>query len=67
MLANHGFNIHESVGLMCAEVKVPAFTEKKPNFDADSTQKFAHVRIHVQCVIANIIQKYPELLTPEFQ
>ena len=29
VLADRGFDIQESVGLMCAEVKIPAFTRGK--------------------------------------
>lgn len=50
VLADRGFNIHESVGLMCAEVKIPAFTKGKKQlsaYDVESTRKIAHVRIHV--------------------
>jgi len=61
VLAHWGFNIQESVGLMCAEVKIPAFTKGKKQlsaFDVESTRKIAHVRIHVERVIGNIVQKY---------
>lgn len=61
VLAHWGFNIQESVGLICAEVKIPAFTKGKKQlsaFDVESTRKIAHVRIHVERVIGNIVQKY---------
>ncbi|XP_070200907.1 uncharacterized protein [Littorina saxatilis] len=61
VLADRGFNINDSVGLMCAEVRIPAFIKGKKQlsaFDVESTRKIAHVRIHVERVIGNIIQKY---------
>lgn len=66
VLADRGFNIQESVGLMCAEVKIPAFTKGKKQlsaFEVESTRKIAHVRIHVERVIGNIVQKYPILVS----
>ncbi|XP_070180904.1 uncharacterized protein [Littorina saxatilis] len=64
VLADRGFNISESVGLRCAEVKIPAFTKGKRQlsaFDVESTRKLAHLRIHVERVIGIIMQKYPIL------
>ena len=29
ILADRGFNIHDSAGLFCAEVKLPPFTQRK--------------------------------------
>ena len=34
VLADRGFNIQESVGLICAEVKIPAFTKGKKQLSA---------------------------------
>ncbi|XP_070177622.1 uncharacterized protein [Littorina saxatilis] len=45
VLADRGFDIKESVGLMCAEVKIPAFTRGKCQMEARSieeTRKLAH-------------------------
>lgn len=61
VLADRGFDIKDSVGLMCAEVKVPAFTKGRTQlsaFDVESTRKIAHVRIHVERVIGTVRQKY---------
>ncbi|XP_057709254.1 uncharacterized protein LOC130927444 [Corythoichthys intestinalis] len=61
VLADRGFDIQDSVGLMCAEVKIPAFTEGRSQLDAsdvESTRKNAHLRIHVKRVIGNIRNKY---------
>ena len=46
---------------MCAEVKIPDFTKGKKQlsaFDVESTRNIAHVRIHAERVIGNIVQKY---------
>ncbi|XP_057683201.1 uncharacterized protein LOC130911752 [Corythoichthys intestinalis] len=61
VLADRGFDIQDSVGLMCAEVKIPAFTQGRSQLDAsdvESTRKIAHLRIHVERVIGNIRNKY---------
>ena len=53
--------IKDSVALMCAEVKIPAFTKGKPQLcpvDVETTRKIAHVRIHVERVIGLLRQKY---------
>jgi hypothetical protein len=51
LLADRGFDITESVGLCCAEVKIPAFTKGKKQLsplELESTRKIAHSRIHVE-------------------
>ena len=61
VLADRGFNISESVGLMCAEVKIPAFTRGKQQlspFEIESTRSIARVRIHVERVIGLVRNKY---------
>lgn len=61
MLADRGFDISESVGLMCAEVKIPAFTRGHCQLEArdvESTRKIAHLRIHVERVIGTVRNKY---------
>lgn len=54
MLANRGFDIRDSVELMCAEVKTPVFTRGRCQLDAkdvEDTRKIAHLRVHVERVI----------------
>uniref|UniRef100_A0A8C1SN24 DDE Tnp4 domain-containing protein n=1 Tax=Cyprinus carpio TaxID=7962 RepID=A0A8C1SN24_CYPCA len=61
VLADRGFDIKESVGMLCAEVKLPAFTKGYCQLaarDVEETRKVAHLRIHVERVIGNICQKY---------
>ena len=59
--ADRGFDIAESVGFYCAEVKIPAFTKGKKQLsgaDVESTQRIASVRIHVEKVIGLVRDKY---------
>ena len=61
VLADRGFNIHESAGLYCAEVKVPSFAKGKPQLskkEVNTTRELAHVRIHVEWVIGLLKLKY---------
>ncbi|XP_070197777.1 uncharacterized protein [Littorina saxatilis] len=61
VLADRGFDIEEIVGLACAEVKIPAFTRGKCQMhsqDIEQTRKIAHLRIHVERVIGNVVMKY---------
>ena len=61
VLADRGFDIQESVGFMCAEIKIPAFTKGKCQLhakDIEETRKLAHLRIHVERVIGNVVGKY---------
>ncbi len=61
MLADRGFDIKESVGMMCAEVKIPAFTKGQRQLDAkdvEETRSLAHLRIHVERVIGVVQNKY---------
>ena len=53
VLADHGFDISDSVGAYCSTQKIPAFTKSKKQ-----SRKIANVRIHVERVIGNIRQKY---------
>jgi hypothetical protein len=60
VLADREFDIRESVGVMCAEVHIPAFTTGKKQLSAkevESTRKSANVRIHVERVIDSVRQK----------
>ena len=61
VLADRGFDISDSVGLMCAEVKIPAFMKGRKQLsvaDVISTRKIAHVRIHVERVIGVLRRRY---------
>ena len=61
ILADRGFNIQESVGYYCAEVKLPAYTRGKKQLsqlEVDTTRQLARVRIHVERVIGLIRNKY---------
>jgi len=61
VLADRGFDISDSVGLMCAEVKIPAFTQGRSQLsplEVESTRKIASVRIHVERVIGLVRNKY---------
>ncbi|XP_033758154.1 uncharacterized protein LOC117340503 [Pecten maximus] len=58
VLADRGFDIQESVGLNCAEVKIPAFTRQLSPVELETTRKIAHTRIHVERVIGLVRNKY---------
>lgn len=61
VLADRGFDIHDSVGLYCARLKIPSFTKGKPQLsalDIETTRTIANVRIHVERVIGCVRQKY---------
>ena len=61
MLADRGFDITESVGMMQAKLHIPAFTKGKDQLSAmeiDETRTIANVRIHVERIIGNVRQKY---------
>ncbi|XP_060561604.1 uncharacterized protein LOC132721334 [Ruditapes philippinarum] len=61
ILADRGFDIRDSVGAMCAQVNIPAFTKGKDQLspaDIETTRKLANVRIHVERVIGTVRQKY---------
>ena len=54
ILADRGFDIKDIVGLLGAEVKIPAFTKGKTQLsplELESTRKIARLRIHVERVI----------------
>lgn len=61
ILADRGFDIHDSVGSLCSSLKIPAFTKGKSQLsgiEVEQTRTIANVRIHVERVIGNIRQKY---------
>ncbi|WAR23885.1 hypothetical protein MAR_037554 [Mya arenaria] len=67
VMADRGFDIAASVGTLCAQVKIPAFTKGKSQMsplDLESTRKLANVRIHVERVIGLTRQKYTILNGP---
>ena len=64
VLADRGFDIAESVGMMQARLHIPAFTKGKAQLSAlevENTRTIANVRIHVEHVIGSVWQKYPIL------
>ena len=57
MLADRGFDITESIGMMQAKLHIPAFTNGKDQLSAmeiEETRTIANVRIHVERVIGNV-------------
>ena len=61
VLADRGFDIVDSVGVMQARLHIPAFTRGKNKLsalDVHETRKIANVRIHVERVIGNVRPKY---------
>ena len=61
ILADRGFTIEQSVGMYCAEVKIPPFTKGKKQLsklEVDSARQLAQVRIHIERVIGVLRQKY---------
>ena len=61
VLADRGFNIHDAAGLYCAEVKLPPFTNGKPQlttYEVDKARQLSRVRIHVERVIGLLRLKY---------
>ena len=55
VLADLGFTVQDSVGLYCAEIKVPPFTKGKKQLsrlEIDKALQFPRLRIHVERVIA---------------
>ena len=54
ILADRGFNIHDSAELYCAQVKVPPYTRGKKQLskaEVDVARDLSRVRIHVERVI----------------
>lgn len=61
ILADRGFDLADTVGVLCAEIKVPTFTRGKSQLsmkEVIDTRKIANVRIHVERVIGVVRQKY---------
>ena len=56
VLADHGFDIADSVGAMQAKLHIPAFTRNKSQLSAlevEEARKIANVRIHVELLSRN--------------
>lgn len=61
MLSDRGFDIQDSLGLMCDKVEIPAFTKGCFQLDArdvESTRNIAYLRIHVERMIGTVRNKY---------
>ena len=57
VLADRGFDISESVGMMQARLHIPAFTKGKDQLlalEIEETRSIANVRIHVERVIGAV-------------
>ena len=60
-MADKGFDISDSVGMLLARLHIPAFTRGKTQLsamDIENTRTIANVRIHVEHVIGVVRQKY---------
>ena len=61
VLADRGFDISESVGMMQATLRIPAFTKGKSQLSAlevENTRIIANVCIHIERVVSCVRQKY---------
>ncbi|XP_059405919.1 uncharacterized protein LOC132140883 [Carassius carassius] len=61
VLADRGIDIKDSVGLVCAEVKIPASTRGCSQLEAkdvEETRRIAHLRVHVERMIGCVRTKY---------
>ena len=61
VLADRGFTVQESVGLYCAELKIPELTREKAQLEqksVDETREIAAVSIHVGRVIGLLRNKF---------
>ncbi|KAL7875143.1 hypothetical protein SRHO_G00061130 [Serrasalmus rhombeus] len=64
VLADHGFDIEDSVGMMCAEVKDHAFTKGQRQLDVkdvEETHRIAHLRVRLERLMGSIRDKYAVL------
>ncbi|KAJ8050041.1 hypothetical protein HOLleu_03074 [Holothuria leucospilota] len=67
ILADRGFDMHDTFGVCQAQLKIPAFTKGKKQLDpldVENTRGLAAVRIHVERVIGTVRQKYSILRGP---
>ena len=61
VLADRGFDIADSVGSYCSNLKIPAFIKGKnqlSGIEIEQTRHIANLRIYIERVIGNIRQKY---------
>ncbi|XP_052400897.1 uncharacterized protein LOC127948482 [Carassius gibelio] len=61
VLADRGFDIKDSVGMMCAEVTIPPFNKRRCQLDIKDevdTRAIAHIRIHIERIIGSLRSKY---------
>ena len=61
ILADRGLNIQDSARLYCAEVRIPPFTrgtKQLSKMEIDQSRDLSRVRIHVECVIGVLKQRY---------
>ena len=61
VLVDCSFKVHESVGLYCAELKIPEFTCGKSQLEqksVDETREIAAVHIHFERVIGYLHNKF---------
>ena len=61
VLADRGFTVYKSVGLYCAQLKIPEFTRGKSQLEqkpVDETREIAAVRIHVEREIGLLRNKF---------
>ena len=61
VLIDRGFLIEESVGSVGASLQIPDFTRGQDHLSAEQverTRNIANVRIHIECVIGSVRQRY---------
>ncbi|KAG5871368.1 hypothetical protein JTB14_019765 [Gonioctena quinquepunctata] len=61
VLADRGFLIHDTLGILQAKLIMPAFTKHKNQLhpiEIEETRQIAHVRIHIERVIGLIKNKF---------
>lgn len=61
VLADRGFVIGDTIGIIGAKLVIPAFTKGKSQlhpFEIEATRHIAHVRIHVERVIGVVKNKF---------
>lgn len=61
VLADRGFLIKETIGVLGAKLVIPAFTKGKNQLhplEIEETRQIAHVRIHIERVIGMIKNKF---------